>query len=243
MKEIKFTDQTKAKKIIDVFLVVAIFALCIVTVVATNNSKKYEDESATATQTNTDSVDYPEDSGSDENGITENSDAETTEDVEKTETNSETEYISVADENIVSEESLLQPPEFMLPLNGELIREYSIDKPIYNQTMDDWRIHTGIDISSQSGTDVVAAESGTVKFRGFDARLGYTVIISRNNFECIYASLESVIPVNEGDKISKGEIIGHIGSSMISEICDKAHLHFEIKIDNEYVNPEEYLNM
>ena len=66
-----------------------------------------------------------------------------------------------------------KPPEttvakvfYVRPLAGEVIRGYSESTPVYNPTMDDWRVHTGIDISAEAGEAVCAVAAGTVKLAG-----------------------------------------------------------------------------
>ena len=237
MKEINFTDKTKAKKVIDIFLVLAVFALCLVTVLATNST----DEDNSAPTLTGSYADKPE--TTDENNdlciLDDTVEKDVLSSVNNTE-NTVSENEESVSENI--DEDVDEVLEFMLPVSGSLLREYSTNSLLYSPTMDDWRIHCGVDIESAPGMEVVSAEKGVVSFSGFDAQLGYSVIITTGEYECIYGSLESEIPVTEGQNVSKGEIIGYIGDSMISEICDTSHLHFEMRFNGEYINPCDYMD-
>jgi len=236
MKEIKFTDKTKAKKIVDIALICGIFALCLITIFATNTSQN--NDAATSSHAGT----YPDKTEPEIISDGQKSEDAVSDVAEEQNANKPDDSTIEADMSVDNHQILPEAVEFMPPLLGSVIKVYSPDKPIYSATMDDWRIHYGVDVDAEEGTDVVSAESGIVQFCGFDSTLGYSVIVSTGEYECIYGSLESGLYVNEGQQISKGEIIGCVGDSMISEICDNTHLHFEMKKNGEYVNPLEYIS-
>lgn len=103
--------------------------------------------------------------------------------------------------------------------------------------------HKGIDIFGEDceGKDVVAAANGTVIAAGYDEK-GYgnkVVIYHGDSIMTIYAHL-SDITVSEGDNVEAGSLIGHIGST---GYADEAHLHFELSIDGEYIDPRGYVNV
>jgi len=153
----------------------------------------------------------------------------------------EKEASKMSDNNEIQPESDDTELSFSMPIYGTVQKPFSPRNVLYSKTMDDWRIHLGIDVAALIGTDVNAAESGTVTYSGYDINLGYTVKVQNGEYECIYSSLDSQIPVNVGDFVIKGQIIGVLSDSCISEICDEPHLHFEMKKNGEYVNPEEYI--
>ncbi|MBQ4526572.1 MAG: M23 family metallopeptidase [Clostridia bacterium] len=135
----------------------------------------------------------------------------------------------------------LNDMSFAPPISGEVIKEFSPNYPLYSKTMDDWRIHEGIDIKTNKGESVLAAQSGMVDYVGFDLNMGYTIIIKNNEFECIYMSLSPDVSVKVGDYVIRGQHIGTISDSAVSELCDGIHLHFAIKKDGYFVNPSEYI--
>lgn len=103
--------------------------------------------------------------------------------------------------------------------------------------------HKGLDIFGEDceGKDVVAAASGTVLTAGYDEKgYGNRVVIDHGDgIVTTYAHL-SDITVSEGDEVQAGSLIGHIGSTGYAE---KAHLHFELSIDGEYIDPRGYVNV
>lgn len=95
--------------------------------------------------------------------------------------------------------------------------------------------HLGIDIAAAEGSAVVASDSGTVVYAGWnDSGYGNLVAIDHNNgYKTIYAHL-SQLYVHCGDSISSGSMIALSGNTGKST---GGHLHYEIRSGSEYVNP------
>lgn len=128
-----------------------------------------------------------------------------------------------------------------MPIKGEKITPYSVS-PVYSKTMDDWRSHEAIDIAASLGSEISAAEKGTVTFVGKDRLLGVVIKISHGeNYETVYANLHSETRVHEGQEVTKGQVIGHIGETSVIESGIGPHLHFELYKNGKKVNPEEYI--
>lgn len=97
--------------------------------------------------------------------------------------------------------------------------------------------HNGIDISC-SVREVVATATGIIKATGYDAGLGYFVVIDhQNSYETTYGHL-SKISVQEGQTINILETIGMVGSTGAST---GNHIHYEVRKNGILVNPIEYL--
>lgn len=96
--------------------------------------------------------------------------------------------------------------------------------------------HSGIDIAAPVGSTIFSAWPGTVKETGFDDIYGkYVVVEHSDDFFTKYCHL-SKISVNEGDFINASEKIGEAGSTGRST---GSHLHFEVMIDGQNINPSE----
>lgn len=126
------------------------------------------------------------------------------------------------------------------PVDGDIIMEFAKDKLTYSKTLDEWTTHNGVDIKASSGTAVVAAMDGVVSKIYKDDKLGNTVVIKSGKYETRYANLEDGISVKQGDKITKGQEIGKVGSSARFEIAEDAHVHFELLKDGVYLDPALY---
>lgn len=131
---------------------------------------------------------------------------------------------------------------FSLPVEGEISRDFAKDNLVYSETLQEWTVHTGIDIKADKTTVVKSAEAGTVKTIKNDPRYGLTVIIEHaNGFQTVYSNLLTSEFVVEGEKVEKGQSLGTVGNTAAFEIADEAHLHFEILKDSVQVDPNIYL--
>ena len=136
-----------------------------------------------------------------------------------------------------------QAPRLVVsPLNGQVLTAFSVDKLVYDVTMDDWRVHDGVDISAKPGTTVLAACSGTVLAVENDPMMGTTVTIAHDGgYQTTYASLQSRPTVEAGDAVSAGQIIGAVGTTAKAEFGQSPHLHFSVMKDGDVIDPEEFL--
>jgi murein DD-endopeptidase MepM/ murein hydrolase activator NlpD len=97
--------------------------------------------------------------------------------------------------------------------------------------------HAGIDIPAPSGTNIVAAEAGVVRFAGHSVSYGnYIIIDHANNYSTLYAH-NSRNRVTTGQTVTKGQHIGDVGTTGRST---GNHLHFEIRRNGDYRNPMSY---
>lgn len=146
------------------------------------------------------------------------------------------------EKNADQKEEKVADPEFAMPVEGDIIREYAKDNLVYSSTLDEWITHNGIDIAAEKTTVVKASEAGTIKSIKNDPRYGLTVVIEHvNGFSSVYSNLLTAEFVEEGEKVEKGQTIGTVGNTATFEIADESHLHFEILKDDEYVDPELYI--
>ncbi|MBR3133611.1 MAG: peptidoglycan DD-metalloendopeptidase family protein [Clostridia bacterium] len=98
--------------------------------------------------------------------------------------------------------------------------------------------HTGLDIATSSGTPIGAAAAGTVVFAGWSGGYGNLVKIDHGNGYQTYYAHCSAIYVSVGQSVSAGETISAVGSTGNST---GPHLHFEIRIGGETVNPQSFV--
>ncbi len=102
----------------------------------------------------------------------------------------------------------------------------------------DREFHAGIDIRAERGTQVRAPAAATVVFAGPQPEYGNTVILDHgNDIRSIYGHL-SQMSVRQGDRIQRGGLIGLSGNTGRSS---GPHLHYEILVKGQAVNPRAYL--
>ena len=136
----------------------------------------------------------------------------------------------------------VKDPEFIMPVEGEIVKKYGKDKLIYSETLKEWTTHLGIDIKADKTTVVKSASEGTVKSIKNDPRYGLTVVIEhKNGFSSVYSNLLTAEFVVVGEKVKAGQTIGTVGNTATFEILDDSHLHFEILKDGNSVDPEMYI--
>ena len=123
----------------------------------------------------------------------------------------------------------IKPCEGTLAMNGFGMRIH----PILNVK----RMHDGIDIITDRGTPVYATGNGIAESVGYQGGLGLTIEINHGfGYRSIYAHL-SKTRIKEGQKISRGDLIGNSGSSGLSS---GPHLHYEIHHNGVKQNPVEF---
>lgn len=98
--------------------------------------------------------------------------------------------------------------------------------------------HKGIDIPCPTGSDIVAAESGTVLISTYSSSAGNYVMINHGNGIMTVYMHNSQLCVSVGQQVSKGQVIAKAGSTGYST---GPHCHFGVKLNGEYVNPVNFL--
>jgi len=141
------------------------------------------------------------------------------------------------------EEPVSALPEFSMPTIGNVAKTFSIDVLVWSNTMEDYRTHNGIDICASVGEGVMAAADGIVTDVYEHPLMGNTVVISHDgDAMTVYQNLADDIAVSAGDVVKSGEVIGAVGESAMIEIAEEPHLHFEMLVSNERVDPLEYIS-
>jgi murein DD-endopeptidase MepM/ murein hydrolase activator NlpD len=98
--------------------------------------------------------------------------------------------------------------------------------------------HSGLDIAAKHGTRVIAPAAGTVVFAGRQADYGVTLVIDHgNDLQTLYGHL-SRTAVAVGQKVERGQVVASTGNTGRSS---GPHLHYEIQVKGQAVNPRRYL--
>lgn len=140
-----------------------------------------------------------------------------------------TSYETVVGGTVEAEEMLRSSRPLQYPVDGVVTAGYG-----------DGRGHKGIDFAAEAGTEVYAAADGTVSETGSYWNGGYgnsVTIDHRIDMETVYAHLQDVT-VKEGDKVKKGDLIGHAGSTGDTT---QNGIHFEVKINGVWKDPADYI--
>lgn len=101
------------------------------------------------------------------------------------------------------------------------------------------KFHSGLDIGVPKGTPVLAADTGIVLISGWNGGYGYLVVIDHGRNITTFYGHNSTLLVKVGDVVVKGQRIALAGSTGLST---GPHVHFEVRVNGDPVNPLTYLN-
>jgi murein DD-endopeptidase MepM/ murein hydrolase activator NlpD len=100
--------------------------------------------------------------------------------------------------------------------------------------------HAGIDIKNHTGTKIMATADGTVTAKGYNSSFGnYVVLDHGNDFKTRFLHLQKSI-VNKGEQVSRGQVIGNLGSTGRST---GPHLHYEIIYQKKQLDPLKFMRI
>ena len=130
---------------------------------------------------------------------------------------------------------------FVSPMTaGNVIKEWAADIPVFSITMEDYRLHLGIDVAASAGSPVYAVADGTVESVEFHPMMGQTVVIvHKDGYKSVYQNMQTAVPseITAGAEVKAGAQIGSVGDTALIEISDEPHLHFELYKDGNCENP------
>ena len=136
-------------------------------------------------------------------------------------------------------------PSFTLPVSGTLTNKHDPELQVFSPTMQDYRVHLGIDIQTAENAPVYAAADGTVSKIWVDTLMGYCVAVKHSgNCVTVYKNLAANLPegIAEGTSVRSGQLIATVGNSAMVEVADEPHLHFEMTVSDLAVDPLEYFD-
>ena len=120
---------------------------------------------------------------------------------------------------------------FIKPISGKITSKFGEREVLINGMTSD---HKGIDIAAKQGTDIEAAIDGQVEEASKNSQYGNFLKIKKDDILTVYAHCKS-LKVSKGDNIKQGDVIATVGST---GVATGSHLHFEIRLNNRYIDPE-----
>ena len=129
------------------------------------------------------------------------------------------------------------------PLGFTTGKDYSMGIPVFSQTMNDYRTHNGVDFQGIKGENVKTPAEGIVTSVTKDAVWGNTVTIDhRNGVTSSISGLSDEALISVGAEVYSDTIIGVVGTIPI-ESADDNHIHLEMRVNGELVDPLEILGL
>ena len=136
-------------------------------------------------------------------------------------------------------------PSFILPVNGVLSSKHDPDLQVFSPTMNDYRVHLGVDLVTKENAPVYSAADGKVSKIWVDPLMGYCMAVSHSgNCVTVYKNLADTLPqgIAEGVSVRSGQLIATVGDSAMVEVGSEPHLHFEMTVGELAVDPLEYFD-
>jgi len=108
--------------------------------------------------------------------------------------------------------------------------------PIFGTT----KFHAGVDIGAGAGTNVTAADGGTVSVATYSTSYGnYVMVYHSDGTSTLYAHMSS-LAVSQGQTVNKGDVLGYVGDT---GWADGPHLHFEVRVGGATTDPLAYFGL
>ncbi len=143
----------------------------------------------------------------------------------------------------MSEETEAEPLSFAgtdaltLPVVGEVLLDYSMDRAIYHPTMQQYKYNPALVLAAPEGTVITAATEGVVKRIYYDSQTGNTVTFDvGDGYELTYGQLEE-LAVAEGDRVSAGDLVGKVAAPTIYYSEEGSNVYFKLTKDGTPVDP------
>ena len=121
------------------------------------------------------------------------------------------------------------------PVKNPTVQKQYSETAVKSKTMDDYRAHTGVDFKCSENEEIFAMTDGNVKEVYNDAMFGTVVAVESDNLTILYCGMNKS-SLFSGDTVKAGEKLGTVGE-IPSESADNKHIHIEIKVDNQYIDP------
>lgn len=150
---------------------------------------------------------------------------------------------SATEQPASAEQPVPQGPRYISPMNGQVLQAFSGDELVYNQTLEDWRTHNGLDLQGLQNDNVASPMKATVVKVDKDDPLwgGLVELQGEDGIIVRLCGLDSVY-VQKGQALEQGAAVGLLGTIPCEGALER-HLHVECLQDEKYVDPAPLLGI
>lgn len=242
MNEEKISDKKMLSKRLVFTVSVALIAVVISVAVSSFNGSNGLKDKLPETSTEKESVTQLAQAEKEDVPDERESEQSSEKEISKQETETETKAAAEKESQKLTEpeQTAVVNAEFVLPFDSDITKKYSKKQVQYSKTMNDWRIHSGVDFAGKEGDNVYSVGNGTVSKIYVDSKWGYVIEVDYGTFTGRYCGISQENAVSINQSVSTGDVIGTLTSIPI-ESADGVHLHFEALKDGENIDPFEAL--
>lgn len=123
------------------------------------------------------------------------------------------------------------------PAEGPIIKNYSVEKLVYFDTLNQYKWNPAVMISLEAGSDVLCGAKGVVTAIGKTEELGNSVLVDiGDGYQLKYAQLQD-LQVQVGDLVEEGQVLAQVAEPTIYYNEEGSNLYFQVLQDGETVNP------
>lgn len=123
------------------------------------------------------------------------------------------------------------------PVNGNVLLNYSVDKVIYHQTLEQFKINPAVLIDAEVGSEVLSAAKGIITTVEHNDETGLTVTAAiGSGYSLVYGQLQDVA-VEVGDTVEEGQVLGTIAKPTKFYSLEGSNLYFQVLKDDKTMNP------
>lgn len=145
-------------------------------------------------------------------------------------------------DNNDDEQVVVTPEGMVMPIHSAVSTDYGF---YYNQTINAYYGHKGMDFSAEAGTQVFAVDAGVIEsIYKDDLLVGTEITVDHGDgVKSVYRFVEEVEGLQVGDSVQKGEVIATVANATGNEYRDGTHLHFEMYEQGKNIDPNIYLTL
>ena len=133
--------------------------------------------------------------------------------------------------------SFSEEEQLLWPVVGNILINYSMDKPVYFSTLEQYKYHPALVIQAKQGENIMAAAKGKVTKIEKNEELGNVITMDLGSgYEILYGQLTN-LQVKEGDIVEKGAYIGDVAAPTKYYSVEGDNVYFALKKNGEPVNP------
>lgn len=134
------------------------------------------------------------------------------------------------------------PTSYTLPLGTDIGLDFSQGAPVYNEVMNDWRTHDGIDFNGEYGDNVKSIADGVIKNIENNALLGTVITVDHGgDVVASYYGVEPDESIIKGVIVKQGQKLGTVSEIPCEADAQFPHIHLEIRVDGELSDPMEVM--